>query len=160
MSSIEYFRCKLNERFVTYEIADNKAIVINIENGRYFDLNESATEIWKCIVSVGGVIVGAVRADASDLIIERNRDSKILKSVMFDFESRIVNLLNFLIADNLVCMEVLLTSVSDEAVLGNGATAGLIGADKEYVIRSYSDMELFLKLDPLLIHDAENPTLE
>jgi len=40
---------KINSENITYRIIDNEAVVLNLETGQYYSLNETGTFIWKLL---------------------------------------------------------------------------------------------------------------
>ena len=137
-------RLKINEQFVTYETAENKAIIINIENGRYFDLDCSASILWELIASPKGVVFSA-RVDSY---------SNLLTSVEFDFAMKLVKFLNTLLEEKLIVYQHITEILDSDVIFGETVKIELKSSEQEFHINRYSDMELFLKLDPLLINES------
>ena len=40
---------KINSEDITYRIIDNEAVILNLDNGYYYSLNEVGTRIWEAI---------------------------------------------------------------------------------------------------------------
>ena len=141
---MNFIRFKSNDQFVTYETAEQKAIIINIENGRYFDLNCPATVIWELLASSNGIVFSATVDSRTNLI----------NSVELDFSVKLVSFLNTLLEEKLIIFKPLAEISDADVVFGTTVKIDLNNSTQEFVINKYSDMELFLKLDPLLVNES------
>ena len=77
---------------ITYEFIDTKVYILDINNGEYYELSESASIIWKEIV--GGNNIDEIKTKLGSLFIEN-------VSIDNDIDEAIKNFINLgLIEDN------------------------------------------------------------
>lgn len=67
-------RYKIDKDNITYRIIDNEAVILNLDNGYYYSLNEVGTRIWQMIEKEKKLI-----EILSSLNEEYQVDEKILK---------------------------------------------------------------------------------
>ena len=73
-------RYRPNSPNVVHEDFDNEVVVVNLENGNYFSLNQSASFIWKCLDA------GLPAQDIVQIAQQRsNTDSLVLGDLILRF---------------------------------------------------------------------------
>jgi hypothetical protein len=84
---------KINSENITYRIIDNQAVILNLNTGDYYSLNETGTFIW------GLIEKGITREDLIDRVLEEYAIDK--KDVIRDIKL----LLKDLISEKIVKQE-------------------------------------------------------
>jgi hypothetical protein len=139
-------RFRVNRSFVAHEIQENRAILVHIGSGAYYALEPLATIVWTKICDTEGLVVpGKISACPPLLNFSRLRR-----------EVGVGWLLEYLYQEELITCEevdpdaanVLLTDPSE---LENGAWP-----DQPAQIHKHQEMELFLRLDPILVSDSDS----
>jgi len=126
----------INDQKVISEVLDGETIIINLENGNYYSMNDTGSDLWgriKSQQSMENIIKGFVNQYTADISeIERSIDEVI----------------NFLLTDHLIIK----ADVSDESIDEIAEVA-----KKEFIkpiINRFEDMQDMLLADP--IHEVDN----
>lgn len=139
MSSVKTFR--VNSPTVVYEVFEQEVVIIHLDNGTYYTLNESGAHIWKLLeqgAPISAIITTLVAhsadhdrvADTVNQIIEQLQQEQLIVPVPTPHHNAVS------------------WSLSDHP-----ATQKQTGTFTEPFFKKYTDMQDLLLLDP--IHDVE-----
>jgi hypothetical protein len=133
----------VNRERVVHETIDQETILIDLESGTYFSLEGTGSEIWS-MLAAGMSMATAAAALRDRYVAEPDSAERALTRIVAE-----------LVAEGL------LSAVPEgrprEPGIGSPAPAG--PATEPFVqpvLRSYTDMEYFLRLDP--IHEVDEDT--
>jgi len=121
-----------NPEHVIFQTLSSETVIINLQNGRYYSLNPTASEIWERVMH---------RASADEITSALTRTTAGDPTVI---GKAVAAFLEQLVREDLVTEDPQATAISDPtpAVLTNQATF----TPPELTI--YSDMERLVPLDP------------
>jgi hypothetical protein len=125
----------VDHRQVVYEVIDGEALLIHLDTGTYYSLGGSGPEIWLLLVS--GMTLAEARA-----AMERRHPAQAEAA-----GAEVERLAEQLLAEGL--LRRVPATAAGEAPWPLGGT----GAFEPAVLTRYSDMEYFLRLDP--VHEAD-----
>jgi hypothetical protein len=123
---------------VVHETIDGETVIVNLENGVYYSLRDSAVDIWNMIEG------GANAEELLGMLLSRYEGSRE------DMQKAVVNLLVNLQQEGLVRVS------TTRATSDTGASAPVSGPKTAFVqprLEKYSDMQELLLLDP--IHEVD-----
>ncbi len=133
-------RFKINSPTVVSEIIDGEAVIVNMENGNYYSLDDSGAFLWELICK------GSNIEEICGLVDEYYAGSDTA------VEPAVSALVNELLKEELI------VSIEGGMEAGSSASANLENGQTEArftspELKKYTDMDEVLLLDP--IHDEE-----
>jgi hypothetical protein len=142
--------CTVNSPDVVHEIIDGEAVIINLQTGSYYSIDQVGAEIWSLLAN------GAAASEVVEGIAERFSGERE------QIEGGVFKLLDQLQSEGLIRTE----DRGDAAPNGAHANGSFMrsldsGPFSEPMLHKYTDMEELLLLDP--IHDVDEsgwPTLK
>lgn len=131
---------KLNEPHVIHEVIDGEAVLVNMENGFYYSLDDAGADIWNLIEKGNSVI-------QIENILNNQYDA-----TSKEIKDGLAELIQSLLDEELI---VGLDTPKIALVPDNGTSNDASGKKrfKKPTLQKYTDMEDLLLLDP--IHDVD-----
>jgi len=128
-------RCFINSQDAVHESLDGEVVIVNLKNGRYYSLVDSASEIWQMIEE------GSTSQQIQSRLLAKYRFPEGSPAAL------LVHFLQQLQSEGLVCLE------ADGAADTPDGEGALAGADAPLLplpeLSMHSDMEGLLLLDPI-----------
>lgn len=138
VSEDQYFR--INSPKVVHETLDGEVVIINFENGNYYSINDTGTDIWELLsrsVPVGGIIESMEKKYRGD---------------QGDMERAIVEYLKSLEAENLIVADNPAEESEPVSPSENRSVSEKIPFTVP-VLDKFDDMNELILLDP--IHEVD-----
>lgn len=144
MSSSENFR--VNSPTVVHEAFEQEVVIIHLDRGHYYTLNESGARIWR-LVELGAPIPAIITTLAAEYSADNSTIAAAVNQVIYKLQQEQL----------LVPAPTQPSHPGAWASPSNHATDKHIGSFAEPLLTKYTDMQDLLLLDPIL--DVEDTGL-